>query len=451
MDLFIPDGRGVGSLELDEPLDLSEVVRQTGPRRCVRGGSRSQARAPRSAVANRMLEETDKMIPIGVQLSEMFSAYASGALSPEHYVRWLYRALLRRDVDPMSLEEYLAQPGLAGLARGIMTSHEFISRWHSRSVAGFADSARKQVLLFGAYGNGNLGDRMQAGVLRRLIGALRPDIDLWACSVLAGTFDFPFDRILPASDLDDPALLNRFDMMIVGGGGLLAHPHDPLIHDAWQRSLDLPVALLGIGAREPVFGRSETLVRRAFHVSGRDRTSIELLSRFRADVAFVPDPVLCDPALERSGAIRAPVERVLWILQADLIDRYEGLLAAIDVERDAVCFLEPQLDAVLLLRWPRAIAVYDAAQLVALVDAADAVASMRYHGTLAAILREAPVYAVGHDKSKELLERHGADAAFSPDGADFARDRSFTLVPQRQMRRERSLFMAGLSDVLDRV
>jgi hypothetical protein len=388
--------------------------------------------------------------PLGTRLRDAFSAYQAGELSAPDYVRFLYGTLLQRDVDPPSLAHYLEMPDLSGLAYGILTSHEYITRWKNASMPMTRGPACKRVLLFGAYGNGNLGDRIQADVLRRLARLLRPELEVWACSALSANFVYPFERVLPSSELAGPALNERFDLLIVGGGGLLAHPHDPLRDREWQRSLELPVALLGIGARAPFAGDSEVLIRKAYATSGRDRTSIAVLGEYRDDVTFAPDPVLSDPALERTAVPSACRDRILWILQADLIKQCGSLLDQINPDLDTVCFLEPHIDAVMLLRWPHAVAVHSSEELIALVDAADGVVSTRYHGAIFAILRGKPVYGVCKDKTRELLERYGAAHAFSEDGAGFARAGSFALVPQKQMRQERMVFMAQFAELLER-
>lgn len=393
------------------------------------------------------------MSDIGERLDRLSRGYAAGQVTPEDYVQALYALLLGREVDPDSLAYYLALPSLDGLAAILLTSIEFTDRWrsepgfHRRAGAGKAH----RILLFGAYGNGNLGDRIQPAVLARLIAGLRPDIDVWACSQLPAAFDFPMDRVLPAAALGNRHVLESFDLLLIGGGGLLAHPHDPLIDPYWQAHLPCPVALFGIGARAPAVGMSEALVRAAATVTGRDRTSVALLSGLRADGAgMVADPVLCDPSLERTQRGAASGESILWVLKQEDIDASAAMLARIDRERDRICFLEPHRDYALVTRWPTARPIYRLDELVPLIDASDAVVSMRYHGAILAILRDVPVFAVGEDKSAELLERFDAAAAYHRTGDTFDRRTSPLPTPRARLRAERTAFLGELGALLER-
>src|SRR5262249_40464507 len=148
---------------------------------------------------------------------------------------------------------------------------------------------RPRVLLFGAYGNGNIGDAIQASSLARAINLLRPEIEVWACSALPAPYPFAHQFTLQPDAILTPAIVNSFDLLILGGGGLFSRPHDPLTDPKWQSMLRVPVALIGVGAAEPVASKAENLIRKAVYFSCRDDHSIATLRAFGREPAFVPD------------------------------------------------------------------------------------------------------------------------------------------------------------------
>src|SRR3712207_2872937 len=97
----------------------------------------------------------------------------------------------------------------------------------------------KRVLIFGAYANGNLGDAEQAASVARHLRAYRPELDVVA--VAHSVADKPYSPS-PASrgqnlvDILDPAFVNGFDSLLIGGGGLLASKHKPLTQADWVAS-----------------------------------------------------------------------------------------------------------------------------------------------------------------------------------------------------------------------
>jgi hypothetical protein len=93
------------------------------------------------------------------------------------------------------------------------------------------------------------------------------------------SISFPFEYVLPAKQIYNVSLLNRFDLMIIGGGGLLLHHHDPLTSEGWQKPIDIPVVLFGIGAGDEIAAKCNTLITKAVYVSGRNEPSLAALRR----------------------------------------------------------------------------------------------------------------------------------------------------------------------------
>lgn len=359
-------------------------------------------------------------IAIGRKILEIREEFQGGSLTPEGYVTAIYQLLLNRAPEPAVLGR-IQSANIDDLERSVMLSPEFAAKWHDAEV-GRQGREAPQVLIFGAYGNGNLGDVAQVASLTRMIGTLRPDIELWAASVMSGRFPFRYDRTVPAARFFDPDYINRFDMLIIGGGGLFAHPHDPLISEEWQRAIDIPVALVGVGASPEVAERSSHLIGKSAFVSGRDPVSVDALGMFHPQVEGMIDPVLADmhfTACNPPPLVAGP-RKVLWILKSTDLSGFRDILEQVDPVRDTICFLEPHLDYCLVLRFPDAVPVYDARRLVELIDGADLVVSFRYHGAVFALHRGKPLLGVQEPKIAALLSRYGLDDQFSKDGTTFS-------------------------------
>ena len=336
-----------------------------------------------------------------------------------------------------------------------MRSQEFrrLARSPAYAAAGtLALPRRPRVLLFGAYGNGNLGDAIQATSLARAIGSIRPDVEVWASSALPAAYPFAYNRILPPEAVAKPDLVNSFDLLIVGGGGLLAHPHDPLTDPKWQEGLELPVVFLGIGADDATAGKSGNLLRKAVYVSGRDGQSVAALSRFSNAVGFVPDPVLSDIAYLPDASSDPPkfnrTEKRLWILKSANHPQLLDLCRCIAESDDMVCFLEPHLDFELVEHIPHARPIYCVDDLLAMIDEAKIVFSMRYHGCILAMLRGKPVFGLREPKCLSLLERYGNGQWFSSELASpSCRGMSFAATDTK-LAEDRVAFLDGLNAAL---
>jgi hypothetical protein len=336
-------------------------------------------------------------------------------IDKESYIRALYRVALQRDPDPNALTRLLARDDINRFFPEILSSAEFRRLARSPAYAAtraLASPDRPRVLLFGAYGNGNLGDAIQASSLSRAINFLRPEIEVWACSALPAPYPFEHQLTLQSDAILAPAIVNSFDLLVIGGGGLLSHPHDPLTDPEWQKMLRVPVALLGVGAAEPVASKAENLI----YISGRDNHSIATLRKFTREPAFVPDPVLCDASYlnqegEHSGS-RQSSDRKLWVLKYVNTEDFWALCDVLSQSDDTVCFVEPHIDFRLIEHLPNARPIYFVEQLISMIDDADLVLSMRYHGCILAMLRGKRVFGLREHKCFDLLERYSNGLSF---------------------------------------
>jgi len=287
------------------------------------------------------------------------------------------------------------------------------------------DLSRRRVLLFGAFGNGNLGDMYQAlGVRHHLLTIGMQDENIFACSVLdSHEYPFPERRKLPGSYLKKTADLNsQFSALLVGGGGLLAHPHDPLQDPRWARSVAIPVAFLSIGANDDYAKKSSELLDRALAITGRDGPSLKALRHSTARECFLlRDPLLCvtdtAPLLEFDLPTNADTEHaepidLLWILRSPVNDQEARLIKFVhdyihsdDVRRHSIVVTEPALDAQLLQLMP-GLQVHQPKNLRAFlhfIDRARFIFSMRYHGVIFATLAGKVAYGLSQKSKMECL------------------------------------------------
>jgi hypothetical protein len=378
-----------------------------------------------------------------------------GNIDKEAYIRALYRVALQRDPDPNALTRLLARDDINKFFPEILSSAEFRRLAGSPAYAAtqtLASPDRPRVLLFGAYGNGNLGDAIQASSLARAINILRPEIEVWACSALPATYPFAHQLTLQPDAILTPAIVNSFDLLVIGGGGLLSHPHDPLTDPKWQTMLQVPVALIGVGAAEPVASKAENLIRKAIYVSGRDNHSITTLRKFAREPAFIPDPVLCDASYlnqqEGHSSSQGSSDRKLWVLKYVNTEDFWALCHSISQRDDTVCFVEPHMDFRLIEHLPNARPIYFVEELIPMIDQADLVLSMRYHGCILAMLRGKRVFGLREQKCFDLLARYGNKLSFSASVANEICEGIKYFPPTSYLSEDRNIFLQELSKVL---
>jgi polysaccharide pyruvyl transferase WcaK-like protein len=380
---------------------------------------------------------------------------APGDMDKESYLRALYRVVLQRDPDPNGLTRFLARDDINNFLPEFLSCTEFQELARSPAYAAaraLVSPNHPRVLLFGAYGNGNLGDAIQASSLCRAIKFLRPEIEVWACSALPAPFPFAHQLTLQPDAIFTPAIVNSFDLLIIGGGGLLSHPHDPLTDVKWQTMLQVPVALIGVGAAEPVASEAENLIRKAVYVSGRDDDSIATFRNFAREPAFVPDPVLCDASYlnqhEERCSSRQSNDRRLWVLKYVNTEDFFALCSSLSQADDIVCFIEPHMDFPIIEHLPNALPIYFVEDLITMIDESDLVLSMRYHGCILAMLRGKRVFGLREQKCSDLLARYGNKLSFSTSVASALDAGIKYSPPDIYLDEDRKIFLDGLSKAL---
>lgn len=257
-----------------------------------------------------------------------------------------------------------------------------------------AEKATPNLLLFGAYGNGNLGDRAMAEALAGWI----EENNLGTCFAHSDIdhVDYPFStqRVLhKAMQPLNPRITALFDGLLIGGGGLLACPHEPLWDPAWPYQIPIPYALLGCGVGQPMDSRLANLVRLADVASARDEDSVKEFRRFNLDACLCPDPIL---------ALYAPPTRVwrpidtrrrCFILRGPVRPWHRAVLSAYG-PGDQVILFEAGCDWQLFYLFPDAVFVRTLDDAASHIFDSDLVITERFHGAIVGLLCARPTLAV---------------------------------------------------------
>ncbi len=283
----------------------------------------------------------------------------------------------------------------------------------ARTLAPYPD--KKKLLLFAAFGNGNLGDAIQPTIIA---GDLEAHFDVVVFSfsemdVLS--YPFPVDRKLTARpDLDvafgplNPHILDLFDGLIIGGGGLLACPHSPVWDPHWPHSIPIPYVVWACGIANPIPNEVVNLVRLAEAASGRDARSVEAITQVRPEALLCPDPVLATLQLQQD----AGHEGRAFILRGPIRDGHLSVRDSIRSE-DVVIGVEPATDWPLIDIFPDIRFVTSMEALTRLLSKRAYVVSERYHGVIAALLMGKAVYGLtrpDHNESKIVELYRSIDA-----------------------------------------
>lgn len=331
-----------------------------------------------------------------------------------NHVEELFQKLAGRAASPFEVSRCLAHGEQLGRATPTVL-REFALQRDARDV---------KVLLFGAYGNGNMGDAYQAIALQKHLmetWGLR-ESQIFATS-LACSSDFPFPpaQKLPPDAILDPWIVNRFDCLIIGGGGLIGHPHEPLFDAAWVGRVHTPMLLLAVGAASPTAEMHRALLERAWLVSGRDEPSLAALKRVREDAVLIRDPILSIGDIAALGALDAvrPSRtasksdiggEVLWILKypasrkdIGFLTKVANLIQSQDTGRHSVVSIEPERDQALEQFLPGQVRYLSSLSDLRLsLERAKVVVSMRYHGCIFAALAGKPSIGYSQPKIKNL-------------------------------------------------
>lgn len=209
----------------------------------------------------------------------------------------------------------------------------------------------QRVLLIGAYANGNIGDMYQADAIACELRSIDPSLQIYSASPSKRASRYPAlsHRILPQAAVRDPEQLNSFDLILVGGGGLLAARHAPLPETSWVESIETTICGVALGCAGDAPAQARAFVERCARFSVRDEFSAEAVSTVRTDVEIIPDPIFLGrvSGLEprpRTGATRG----ILWIpgkLVGNTLNFYSKVVGEIyNAKADAIASFNEETD-----------------------------------------------------------------------------------------------------------
>ncbi len=259
-----------------------------------------------------------------------------------------------------------------------------------------AYSGHCKILLFGAYGNGNLGDREMAKAVADVLERNSRTV-CFSYSALA-TADYPFAEGRKLTSTHKPLnirILRLFDALVVGGGGLLSYEHMPIWEPIWKYTIPIPYALLSCGTEAPIDNRLVPLVSGAAVASARDERGQRELQKHNAGALLCHDPMLAFGAITTIGQRRVArkTPRRLYILRAPLTKWHSKVKENLRAD-DLVVVFEAHVDFPILYSFANSIVCSSISEFRRLVSDFDVVISERYHGLILSLLAHVPAIGI---------------------------------------------------------
>lgn len=358
-----------------------------------------------------------------------------------------YKDAFLRSADPSGLNHFRGRElSFQELEDQLKASPEY-KEHIAPIIQKIESSPRPRVLIFGAYGNGNLGDNIQAAAVADLMASAVPGISCWSTSLFVGPYPRTSDLKAKLGTIYSNPLLRLFDMLVIGGGGLLAHPHDPLDDPNWVARLPRPTVLLGVGANGSFVDQTAALLRKAEFVGCRDPNSLRCVSIYTTRTALVLDPVLISSIMRPSARSRRENRfDCCWIVR-DPIDDVVRNVASLVGPKDIVIGLEPHQDRPLTEVFRTITFVDSLEQFWEIITTAKRIVSMRYHGVILGLRAGIPSYALRVDKARFLLELLGLKHLIIDDLNGFCPSCS-TIDIERQVAEFRELYLVHFKSLL---
>lgn len=206
-----------------------------------------------------------------------------------------------------------------------------------------------KILCLGAFANGNLGDMYQADAVARLIKEVEPEAEVTSISPSKRGSAYPAqDHVAgPAEGAFDPAFINSFDLLIVGGGGLISAPHPPLNDPAWVEAVKIPICTLSLGAVEDTAALCRDFLRKCALFSVRDEFSLRVVQSECPDARIIMDPILLDQVVVPRPPLQ-PTAGIAWVPARLVLNTeipWEAAMArAFNSRRDRLISFNPMTD-----------------------------------------------------------------------------------------------------------
>lgn len=360
----------------------------------------------------------------------------------EEEIKKAYRDILLREADSKGLKASVnSELSVEKVKEKLKLSREYQEKILPVHNMLKKRGGKKKILLFGAYGNGNMGDAIQADFIRKGFEAAGFDGEVWATSYLQGHFDYDNDRKLPYWAIKSKEVTKRFDMIVVGGGGLLAHPHYPLNNEAWAKGLNTKISIISIGATSRSENESDYLIRNASYVSARDVESYNFLKRKREDVELVRDPVLSmRPLVDKEKKTR---EKTMWVLKGPIEEAHYTIRKYIK-KGDFVVGFERKNDQEIEKIFPEIVYIKTINSFDKMANECSRFFTMRYHGLIASLSHSRNIISCGGPKNKSLLRDLGMAERF----VTSKKNLESSLSENFQGKREEDFFKKAQSDFI---
>ena len=281
-----------------------------------------------------------------------------------------------------------------------------------------------KVLCIGAYSNGNIGDMYQADAIAVALKGVDPTSEVASLSPSKRESGYPATAhtIISPDRLYDANLLNSFDLILVGGGGLLASPHHPLADPDWVKLLRTTVCALGVGVAAKHAAEAGPFIRACTLFSVRDEYSLAAVRPLRPDATIVMDPILLAPDAFCPAPPQTRGAGIVWVpgkLVKDTAAFYADVhLTAFDPRNDWIVSFNELTDRGSGFEdvfGERVIYLNDVEGFQRICARARFVVSERYHGCILALRQGVPCVGVAlrsqivTSKITELYRRLGLE------------------------------------------
>lgn len=281
----------------------------------------------------------------------------------------------------------------------------------------------QKVLLIGAYANGNIGDMYQADAVAGELLSIDPTLEVFSTSPSKRSSGYPSERHvkLPQSAIRDVDILNSFDLILVGGGGLLAARHAPLPEVEWVKSIRTTLCGLALGCAGEAPQQSRSFIEKCARFSVRDEFSANAVAAIRTDVDIIMDPIFLG-RLPSLAVRQSPVNTrgILWIpgkLVPNTLTTYSRLLRRnYDEKVDAIVSFNEETDkqsGFEEMFGPTVGYLHSTEQFASAIGHKSFGVSERYHGCIMALRMEVPCFGLAlrsdivTSKITELYRRLG--------------------------------------------
>ena len=259
---------------------------------------------------------------------------------------------------------------------------------------------RRNILFLGAYGNGNAGDSMLAEISYEYFSKHYGNqfgLFFHSESSADGYNSEWKQTVLPTNGTTIRAgIVNKFDAVFIGPGGILAHPHPPVWDESWPKLIKPPLVIFACGVSNPLPPVLLNLVGSAAVVSGRDLSSVEALRSANLSAFLCPDPVLAKFSDVGVNLNQKEVIGRLFILRGPPTSFHSHIRDQMN-ENDVVVGMEPLLDVSLKDYFPEIVLESSYKIIAEMISQYESIITERFHGAVLGLKLKKIVYGITRD------------------------------------------------------